>query len=567
MQRSSNNDIPKIHYVKFLLRNVLFAEKNFFGVIITYGIFIAFLSLAVPLSVQLLINSVAFTALLQPIIVLGIALLALLSFSSVLNGMQYITCEIFQRRFFARMSAEITNQLLRISHKDFQEINQTAFTNQFFEVFTIQKTVPKILTKTVALILQIITGLILVAFYHPILLVFSLIIIVCLYLIWRIYSKHALVTKFASSSKKYEMAEWLEDIAQNYVFFKSSSAQKYARSKTNLLTEKYLFERKRHFTELFSQVVLTLILYSVASATLLLIGGYLVINGQLSTGQLVASELVLSASFYGISQLGKDLDDFYDLIAACQKISNFYEIPYETDGNQFLQNKDFGIEFKNVYDVYRGREFIFNLLLEPHKNYIISSNDLVVQKLIIELITGLRKPNRGSLFLQKTNVEDAKLEDIHSKISVIDNSPFIGTTLIEFLTLNDREISRKRLNEVLHITGLEDVISKHKDGLLLKIMPSGWPFSESEKILLKTARTLLQEPEVIIITEVLDMLQLRMRKKILNFLTKDHGAMVLYFSNRRDDMMEFDSYLFLSQTNIRQFNTLAELDNFEKQHG
>lgn len=553
--------------IRQICKKILFADKNFFGIIIIYGIFIAFLSLAVPLSVQLLINSVIFTALLQPIIVLGFALFALLAFSSVLNAMQYVACELFQRRFFARMSAEITSQLIKVNHVNFEEINHSEFANRFFEVFAIQKTLPKILTKTVALLLQILTGLILVMFYHPALLLLSLVIIVCMYLIWRMFARQAFLTKFFTSRKKYEMASWLEDISCNYIFFKSASAQNYAKIKTNRLTKEYLSNRKNHFAKLFSQVVLMLILYSIASALLLIIGGYLVLKGQLSIGQLVASELVLSASFYGISQLGKDLDDFYDLVASCEKLSQFYNIPSEATGIQILESEELTIDFKNVFDSHLGKKFTFDFHLEAHKNYIISSQDLLIQKLLIELISGLRKPIRGSLCFNKISIEDINLAELRSKIAMIDNSLFIDGLVIDYLTLNDPSISRKQLNEILHITGLEQILAGFKEGLQLRITPSGWPFSESEKILLKTARALLQEPQIIVITEALDMLQLTARKKILDFLTKDHNAMVLYFSNRRDDMMNFDYYLFITSSTVRQFASLTELDNFEKQNG
>jgi len=71
--------------IKFFIKKILGDDKNFFITAVIYGIAIAILSLATPISVQLLINSVAFTALLQPIIILGLLLFFLLSFSAILN--------------------------------------------------------------------------------------------------------------------------------------------------------------------------------------------------------------------------------------------------------------------------------------------------------------------------------------------------------------------------------------------------------------------------------------------------------------------------------------------------
>jgi multidrug resistance efflux pump len=72
------------------------------------------------------------------------------------------------------------------------------------------------------------------------------------------------------------------------------------------------------------------------------IGGWLVLKGQLTIGQLVAAELILSATLYNFSQLGRDLESFYDLAASCQKLSKFY--------NFSIEKKDFApfTSFKNI---------------------------------------------------------------------------------------------------------------------------------------------------------------------------------------------------------------------------
>ena len=166
------------------------------------------------------------------------------------------------------------------------------------------------------------------------------------------------------------MAGWLEDIARNNILFKSEIGQKYAIFKTDFLTEQYLKERKSHFSQLFAQFSLMLALYTIASSLLLILGGYLVVKGQLSIGQLVASELILSTTLYGISQLGRDFENFYDVVGACEKLSQFYNIPQEDIGSEKIEEDRIDIKFNNVVDVYFGREFKFNFFLKHHKNYI-----------------------------------------------------------------------------------------------------------------------------------------------------------------------------------------------------
>lgn len=561
---SNDLDNPNI---KFFIKKILGEDKEFFLTAIVYAVAIAILSLATPISVQLLINSVAFTAMLQPILILGLILFLLLSFSAILNVLQFYISEIFQRKFFARMSADITLATIKARHENFEESNQTEFVNRFFDVITIQKSLPKILIKSFTLVLQTIAGLILVAFYHPILLVFSLLIIISIILIWQSFCKKGFITKFYSSRRKYDMAGWLEDIARNNSLFKSEIGQKYAIFKTDFLTEQYLEERKSHFSQLFAQFSLMLALYAIASSLLLIIGGYLVTKGQLSIGQLVASELILSTTLYGISQLGRDFETFYDIVGACEKLSQFYNIPLENTGAEKIDTDHIDIKFNHVVDIYFEREFKFNFSLKHHKNYIISTHNLSSQKVLIELLYCLRKPFRGTLEFNNIEIENIDIANLRSKIALIDNSSFIEGNIEEYLTFNNKNISKKLINEVLQITGLDKALHRFNEGLNLRIIPTGYPLSESEKILLKISRALLQEPKIIIITEVLDMLGLKARQNMIKFLTKNHNSTLIYFSNRRDDMHDFDEYIFIDENHTHNFKSIDELDKFEQKNG
>ena len=125
-----SNDLENPN-IKFFVKKILGEDKGFFLTAIVYAVAIAILSLATPISVQLLINSVAFTAMLQPILILGLILFLLLSFSAVLNVLQFYVSEIFQRKFFARMSADITLSTINARHENFEESNQTEFVNRF----------------------------------------------------------------------------------------------------------------------------------------------------------------------------------------------------------------------------------------------------------------------------------------------------------------------------------------------------------------------------------------------------------------------------------------------------
>lgn len=335
-EKFSENGGNKTENLKILpfVKKILFTEVSFFWMSAIYGLAISFLALAVPLSVQFLINSVSFTALMRPTFVLGTVLLILLIFWAALNALQFFVTEIFQSRFFARITSEVTILLLKSKQ---QNPEKREIVNRFFETITIQKTIPKFLTKTFSTILQGAVGLIVVSFYHPVFFLFSLAIVISLWLIWSRFYKQAVFSSFGKSQAKYDIVKCFEEIEES-----SASDSCNIEQRINALTGDYLKDRKSRFKSLFSQVMLLLALYVVASVSLLVLGGWLVLKGQLTIGQLVAAELILSALLYNFSQLGRDLENFYDLVASCQKLSKFY--------NFSIEKKDFApfTNFNNI---------------------------------------------------------------------------------------------------------------------------------------------------------------------------------------------------------------------------
>lgn len=558
-----SNDVAGKEFLPFL-KKILAADKPIFIAAIIYGIAISILSLAAPISVQLLINSVSFTAMLQPLMILGAILLLLVSLYGLISILQFKITEIFQRRFFARMSCEVGMSILNAEHKAFEESNQTEMVNRFFETATIQKIIPKLFSKTFTLLLQSLSGLLLIACYHPFFLIFTFGIPLTIFFIWKIFSPKAIAHSFLESRRKYDLVGWLQDLARNHLIFKSTEGREYAKFKIDFLTGLYLKERKLHFRNLFSQVVLLYVLYAISTALLLILGGWLVLRGQLSLGQLVASELVISSILYNISNLGRDFESFYDLIASSEKLSQFQNIPSEDSSGQELPNQIEEIKFEKASYRYRNHEYQFDLHFLRGKNYLLFTKGYSTKKLIIEMLLSLRSIDSGALRLNEIDLDKFNKNSLRSRLAIIDNSTLIEGTLREYLAFNRSDISENHVMTILENVGISKSVLTFAEGLDTRIVPSGWPFSESEKILLKVARALIHKPQIIIADEVLDMLEPKIRKKILLHLAKENQAMFLYFSHRSDDLESFDQKILIEKTFSQQVAEVADVNEFHR---
>lgn len=311
------------------LRRIIRPERKFYEAAIVYGVALSLLTLAVPLSVQTLINSVANTALAQSVFTVTAMLAVLLTAYSTLSALQLYVMECFERRFFTRVTAELAEVRLRNPHL----ASDTPF-NRFFEVSQVQKSIPSLMVGGYSMFLQTIVGLLVVSFYHPFLLMFTILLVLLCLLAWRLRHKGALYGAIAVSREKYAIADWLEHVEH------ASTPQKRVleATRSNQLCEEYLTARKMFFRNSFAQTIMFLIIYVLSSVSLLGLGGMLVIKGQLTLGQLVAAELILSAILLGLSKLGYYLTLYYELCAAALKLDGLLSHPEYDDDPTAFQN-------------------------------------------------------------------------------------------------------------------------------------------------------------------------------------------------------------------------------------
>ena len=104
-------------------------------------------------------------------------LVAGLSFAAVLKGLAAHVVEVLQQRLFVRAVADIARRLPRV---DIGLHSGPELVNRFFDVVMVQKAGAALLLDGVSIALQAGVGMILLAFYHPTLLAFDLVLLTCL---------------------------------------------------------------------------------------------------------------------------------------------------------------------------------------------------------------------------------------------------------------------------------------------------------------------------------------------------------------------------------------------------
>ncbi len=534
--------------------NILRPEANFYWLALVYGVGISLLSLATPISVQMLINTVANTAMATPLAVLTATLFGLLMMFALLYALRIHLMELFSRRFYARMVAEISLLSVYAKNPFFGDARKSSLFNRYFDVVNVEKAIPILFVGGFTVVLQVFTGFILVSLYHPYFLLFTIVTSATIWLIWLIWGARAVRTGIDLSHAKHDTAAWLETIGESNGFFKSQRRIDYAFKQSNAHTGTYIEERKRHFRNHFGQTIAFLTLYAAASAALLGLGGWLVINNELTLGQLVAAELVLSTAFFGVAQLGTYLTYFYDLCAAIEEISLFYDVEQEEPaGDDPINVTEHTLVLNGVRGHARHEAAEFNLEIPSGAIVMASASHHGVQRLFTNILKMHVLPETGFATLGGVDFQDIEAHNLRKDVHVLDRASFVGMTVREYLGLSCKETASKRMVGALETVGLIDTISTFDNGLDTPFAATGWPLSSVELQQLKLANALLEQPRILVLSKLFDLIDEDNLAASITELREQAYSTVIYFSNRRIDL-GFDSFLHLEAGQQRYYD-------------
>ncbi len=518
-----------------------------------YGVAISLLSLATPISVQLLINNVANTALPAPLWTLAGLLLLLLLFVAGLSAMRFWIMALFERHAFARVVSEVTTRAIHAQNPFFADQNRGDLFNRYFDLVVVQKAVPSLIIGGFTILLQSVVGLVVTSFYHPFFLAFNALLVVLVLAIWLLWSRGSIRSAVALSHAKHDAARWLESLGASNGFYKSSRHLDFAMDRSDAVTATYVERHRRYFRYSFAQTVAFLLLYAFASAALLALGGNLILRGELSIGQLVAAELILSGVFYGVSQLGWYLDTLYDLVASAEELSLLFAIPQEpTVAKAGAAPVDGAVQLAGV----EIEHACFDFALAAGEQ-LVTLSDGSAERLLAMVLKRHLVPERGLVTVGGADMATFDTYRLRSEIMVLDRPTIVEVTIREYLTLaNDASVPGAVL-DALTMVGLRNAIARLPLGLDTPLAASGFPLSIAEVIALKLAKALLVRPRVLMLSELFDLVP---TDRLVNVLRQLKAAQTttLLCTGRPEDI-RLDGWFQLDPRRQRRFDTREAL--------
>ncbi len=506
---------------------MLKTDRKEISYIYLYAILAGLINLILPLGVQAILNLLQGGAMSSGWWLLIIVVTLGTLMAGVLVIMQMSVSETLQRRIFTRVAFDFAHRLPNLRTEAVRNVHLPEVVNRFFDTLTIQKGLPKILMDLSTAIMQIVFGLLLLSFYHPLFIAFGAILLVILVLLIRLSSPLGLSTSMKESKYKYEVAYWLEEIARTLQTFKLAGSSSLPLTRTDTYVSNYLDAKESHFRILLLQFSAIVGFKTLVTFVLLSLGGWLVITNQINIGQFVAAEIIIILIINSSEKMILTLETVYDVLTALEKIGAVTDLPVESDkGVSFSEvnnGKGMTVDVQHVSHRFSDSERAIlkniNLSIKSGEKMCITGYNGSGKTTLVQMISCFQTNTEGSILYNGVPRNNFNPVSLRAAIGDFSSQEAIFKgTLKENITLGYDTLMDK-LVETCQAVGLMRYVASLPNGFDTPLLPEGRNLPRNVVVKIILARSIIRKPQLLAIEELMANLEQIDRVRIAVLLT------------------------------------------------
>lgn len=199
------------------------------------------------------------------------------------------------------------------------------------------------------------------------------------------------------------------------------------------------------------------------------------------------------------------------------------------------------IRFERIYFKYHGRNVLNDLSFELKPGDImgVSAPSGHGKTTVVNLLLGFLTPDCGTIYLNGEPANINRLQTWRNRISYVKQQPFlIHDSMLKNITLNDESYDKNKLLEVISFCGLNELLSKHPEGVEKVITENGKNISGGQRQRIMLARALYHDFDLLILDEPFSELDSYSERDILSRLggMARSGKMVLFITHNKANL-------------------------------
>lgn len=505
-------------------------------------------ALTLPLGIQAIVGLILAGRVSTSWIILTVIVTAGVALSGLLQVVQLSITEVLQQRIFTRAAFEFAYRIPRFKTEALRGTYPPELVNRFFDTLNVQKGLSKLLLDFTASGVQIIFGLVLLSFYHPNFIFFGIVLAATLGGIVYWSGPRGMKTSLKESSDKYRVAHWLKELARGISTFKLAGQTELPMERTDGLVKSYLAHRKAHFKVLVFQYANIVAFKALITLGLLVLGGLLVIENQITVGQFVASEIIIILIMNSAEKLILTMEPIYDVLTAVEKMGQVTDIPLDREGADNRVNAAPKTGFKvQLIDVglpqgmYVNRPVLagVNLELPAGARVAVVGPPGSGKTSLLHVLSGLIEPSEGTRILNGVPAKNWDQRLLRRQIGdYLAQEVIFEGTLAENLTVGRTGISMDDLRQAAEAVGLLPEVQQWPEGFETPLNSDGEGLSQTLIHRIFLARAISGRPALLVLDPFLRPFEPEERDRLAAYLTRPEHPWTLVAATSETTFLE-----------------------------
>ena len=297
--------------------------------------------------------------------------------------------------------------------------------------------------------------------------------------------------------------------------------------------------------------------------------GQLVIEGQLTVGNILEYIVYVAYLTWPVASLGYTVNRFQQSMASWKRIDQVLTedvgIADKSHTDREIDAIEGSIEFRNVSFKYPGAEEYalkdVNLKVEAGQNAAIVGRTGSGKTTLVELVPRLFEVTEGEILVDGTNIKSIPLRLLRKNIGLVPQDTFLfSDTIGENIAFGTENATQEDIEEAAEKAQVRDNILDFEKKFETILGERGITLSGGQKQRTAIARALIRDPKIIILDDSLSAVDTKTEEAILQHLRKElKGRTTLMISHRISTIKDADVIYYLEDGTVVEKGTHEEL--------
>ncbi|WP_308690181.1 ABC transporter ATP-binding protein [uncultured Treponema sp.] len=305
----------------------------------------------------------------------------------------------------------------------------------------------------------------------------------------------------------------------------------------------------------------------ILSVIILAVGGFYIMKGKMTLGDLVAANMFVAAFLQPIRRLANFVEQFSTGMAGFMRFSEMMQIheemPEKTDAVE-LSEKIESVDFENVsFDYSENFPVLKNISLEVKKGQTVAfvGPSGGGKTTLCNLLARFYEVKDGSIKINGIDIRDYKLKSLRSQIGFVQQDVFMfAGTIRENIAYGRPDATEAEIIEAAKEAEIYDDIMNMQNGFDSVIGERGIKLSGGQKQRISIARVFLKNPPVLVLDEATSALDSITEQKIQSAFDRlCSGRTAFMIAHRLSTIKNADKIAVLENHKIVESGTHEQL--------